>query len=183
MLEYIEVGSLVFASCFLLASWFHTPWVSLQSSFFLCHWPLCLERFFLSRLFCLHSITSFHCSKFLPTMANSTSRWSKVTPMLLFSCFCLLTGEMLFGYDAGSYGGLLANPGFLNHFGTYNPSTKTYAFTSIRTSLMSAMPFVGKFIGCMTSGSAIERVGHRFVFFGLGAISIIGVLSSSCLPA
>lgn len=44
-------------------------------------------------------------------MADSTrSAWSTVTPMLLFSCFCLLVGDMLFGYDTGSFGGILANP-------------------------------------------------------------------------
>ena len=30
--------------------------------------------------------------------------------MLLFSCFCLLVGDMLFGYDTASFGGILANP-------------------------------------------------------------------------
>lgn len=43
-------------------------------------------------------------------MTNFTAAWSLVTPMLLFSCFCLLTGDLLFGYDTGSFGGVLANP-------------------------------------------------------------------------
>jgi hypothetical protein len=33
-----------------------------------------------------------------------------MTPLLAFSCFCLLVGDMLFGYDTGSFGGILANP-------------------------------------------------------------------------
>lgn len=33
-----------------------------------------------------------------------------VTPMLVFSCFCLLVGDMLFGFDTASFGGILANP-------------------------------------------------------------------------
>jgi hypothetical protein len=30
--------------------------------------------------------------------------------MLVFSSFCLLVGDMLFGYDTASFGGILANP-------------------------------------------------------------------------
>ncbi|KAL3459666.1 general substrate transporter [Aspergillus heterothallicus] len=41
-------------------------------------------------------------------MANPRSAWSMATPMLLFSCFCLLTGDMLFGYDTGSFGEITA---------------------------------------------------------------------------
>jgi MFS transporter, SP family, sugar:H+ symporter len=43
-------------------------------------------------------------------MAATQSAWAMVTPMLLFSSFCLLTGDLLFGYDTGSFGGILANP-------------------------------------------------------------------------
>lgn len=40
---------------------------------------------------------------------KSPSAWASVTPMLLFSCFCLLVGDVLFGYDTASFGGILAN--------------------------------------------------------------------------
>ncbi|OAA61970.1 Sugar/inositol transporter [Niveomyces insectorum RCEF 264] len=110
-------------------------------------------------------------------MATSISSiFAKMTPMLIFSCFCLLTGDMLFGYDTASFGGILANPGFVNQFGSYNPATHKYAFTSIHTSMLSSMPFIGKFIGCLAAGPAIERVGHRLVFFGLAVVSVIGVI-------
>lgn len=42
--------------------------------------------------------------------SNFSAAWAKTTPLLIFSCFCLLTGDVLFGYDTGSYGGILANP-------------------------------------------------------------------------
>lgn len=32
-----------------------------------------------------------------------------ISLMLVFSCFSLLVGDMLFGYDTGSFGGILAN--------------------------------------------------------------------------
>ncbi|KAJ8124793.1 hypothetical protein O1611_g8846 [Lasiodiplodia mahajangana] len=104
------------------------------------------------------------------------SAWSLATPMLLYSCFCLLVGDVLFGYDTASFGGILANPGFINQFGTYDPSTQKYAFTSLHTSLLSSLAFIGKFIGCLVAGPAIEWFGHRVVFFGLSVVSVIGVI-------
>ncbi|KAI0118709.1 general substrate transporter [Nemania sp. FL0031] len=104
------------------------------------------------------------------------SAWSLATPMLLYSCFCLLVGDVLFGYDTASFGGILTNPGFINQFGTYDPSTRKYAFTSLHTSLLSSLAFIGKFIGCLVAGPAIERFGHRVVFFGLSIVSVIGVI-------
>ncbi|KAL2831559.1 general substrate transporter [Aspergillus cavernicola] len=109
-------------------------------------------------------------------MADSRSSWSMVTPMLLFSCFCLLTGDMLFGYDTGSFGGILGNPGFIRQFGTYNSETQDYAIDSLHTSLLSSLAFIGKFIGCFFAGPAIEKYGHRVVFYALSVISIIGVI-------
>jgi hypothetical protein len=38
------------------------------------------------------------------------SRWSRMTPLLAFSCFCLVVGDLLFGYDVGNFGGILGNP-------------------------------------------------------------------------
>ncbi|CAK7213515.1 hypothetical protein SBRCBS47491_001826 [Sporothrix bragantina] len=108
--------------------------------------------------------------------ASFRASWAKTTPLLLFSCFCLLTGDVLFGYDTGSYGGILANPGFLSRFAPYHEATNTHAFDSLHTSLLSSLPFIGKFLGCLIAGPAIERVGHRMVFHALSVVSIIGVI-------
>ncbi|CRG92481.1 High-affinity glucose transporter HXT2 [Talaromyces islandicus] len=109
-------------------------------------------------------------------MENRNSAWSRVTPLLLFSCFCLLVGDVLFGYDTGSFSGILANTGFINQFGSYNPQTQSYSIDSLHTSLLSSLPFIGKFIGCLLAGPLIEKYGHRAVFFGLSLISVIGVI-------
>ncbi|CAI6038594.1 unnamed protein product [Clonostachys chloroleuca] len=77
---------------------------------------------------------------------KSPSAWASVTPMLLFSCFCLLVGDVLFGYDTASFGGILANP------------------------------TIGKFVGCLIAGPSIERFGHCAVFVALSIISIISVI-------
>ncbi|KAL4938438.1 hypothetical protein BDV06DRAFT_215079 [Aspergillus oleicola] len=109
-------------------------------------------------------------------MANPQSAWSVATPLLLFSCFCLLTDDMLFGYDTGSFGGVLGNPGFVNQFGTYDPQTQSYAIDSLHTSLLSSLAFIGKFIGCFAAGPAVEKYGHRMLFYALSLVSIIGVI-------
>ncbi|KAL1856418.1 hypothetical protein VTK73DRAFT_8293 [Phialemonium thermophilum] len=103
--------------------------------------------------------------------------WSKMTPLLLFSCFCLLTGDVLFGYDTSSFGGILANPGFLRQFAPYHEKTKTHAFDSTHTSLISSLPFIGKFLGCLLAGPAIEKFGHRPVFQGLSVVSVVGIIT------
>ncbi|CAI7582333.1 unnamed protein product [Penicillium crustosum] len=116
-------------------------------------------------------------------MTTLRSFRSTAAPMLLFSCFCLLTGDMLFGFDTGSFGGILGNPGFVNQFGTYQPETQTYKISSLNTSLLSSLAFIGKFLGCLAAGPAIEKYGHRMVFYALSVISIIGVIGEfTALP-
>ena len=44
-------------------------------------------------------------------------------------------------------------------------------------SLMNSLAFPGKFIGCLLAGPFIERWGHKKVFYGLSALSIIGIIS------
>ncbi|KIX07460.1 uncharacterized protein Z518_02113 [Rhinocladiella mackenziei CBS 650.93] len=109
-------------------------------------------------------------------MANPPSAWSTVTPLLLFSCFCLLVGDMLFGYDTASFGGVLANPGFVRQFGVYHENAQKYAIDSLHTSLLSSLAFIGKFLGCFVAGPAIEKFGHRAVFFALSVVSFIGII-------
>lgn len=42
-------------------------------------------------------------------MANLRASMASISPILIFSCFSLLVGDMLFGYDTASFGGILAN--------------------------------------------------------------------------
>ncbi|OQE20570.1 hypothetical protein PENSTE_c013G02249 [Penicillium steckii] len=109
-------------------------------------------------------------------MDSSRSAWSMVTPMLLFSCFCLLVGDILFGYDTGSFGGILANPISIISCQTIYAETREYSIDSLHTSLLTSLAFIGKFVGCLFAGPAIENYGHRMVFFGLSIISVIGII-------
>ena len=67
----------------------------------------------------------------------------------------------------------------MRQFGTYHPATEKYAFDSLHTSLLSSLAFIGKFLGCLGAGPAIEKFGHRVVFVGLSIISFIGIISKS----
>lgn len=42
-------------------------------------------------------------------MTNLRGSMASISPILIFSCFSLLVGDMLFGYDTASFGGILAN--------------------------------------------------------------------------
>ncbi|KAJ5648791.1 hypothetical protein N7490_005163 [Penicillium lividum] len=109
-------------------------------------------------------------------MESVRSASGMMSPMLFFSCFCLLVGDLLFGYDTGSFGGILGNPGFVEQFGTYNSATQDNSIDALHTSLLTSLAFIGKFLGCLLAGPAIERFGHRIVFFALSAISVIGII-------
>lgn len=65
----------------------------------------------------------------------------------------------------------------MNQFGTYSPETRKYSIDSLHTSLLTSLAFIGKFIGCLFAGPAIEMYGHRTVFFGLSIISVVGIIS------
>lgn len=69
---------------------------------------------------------------------NPRSARSVVTPMLLFSCFCLLVGDVLFGYDTSSFGGILANPVSIVFFqpGPINWSLSRFRDLSINLALI-----------------------------------------------
>ena len=121
-------------------------------------------------------------------------KWAKMSPKVIFCCFSLLVGDALFGYDTGSFGGILGNPvghiqlvqseiglttqGFINNFGTPNAAGK-YQFSSTQTSLVSSLAFIGKFIGCAIAGTIIERWGHRKSFAFLSILSYCGVIGES----
>lgn len=65
----------------------------------------------------------------------------------------------------------------MNQFGTYSAETREYSIDSLHTSLLTSLAFIGKFVGCLSAGPAIEKYGHRMVFFGLSIISVIGIIS------
>jgi MFS family permease len=67
--------------------------------------------------------------------------------------------------------------GFINQFGDAN-AKGVYAISSLHTSLLSSLAFIGKFAGCFFAGPLIERWGHRVVFLILAAVSYVGIVSA-----
>jgi SP family sugar:H+ symporter-like MFS transporter len=67
--------------------------------------------------------------------------------------------------------------GFINQFGIAN-AKGVYAISSLHTSLLSSLAFIGKFAGCVLAGPLIERWGHRAVFLILAAVSYVGIVST-----
>ncbi|GAA5914320.1 hypothetical protein JCM6882_008160 [Rhodosporidiobolus microsporus] len=114
----------------------------------------------------------------MPTLAQKLDleRFRHFTPILLLSCLCLTFGDLLFGYDTASFGGLQANPGFVRAFGELNEATGQYGFTATTRALLTSLAFVGKFIGCAISGTVIERIGHRWTFVALSVLSYFGIV-------
>jgi hypothetical protein len=45
--------------------------------------------------------------------------------------------------------------------------------------LLTSIPFIGKFEGCLAAGPLIEKKCHRLVFYVLAVISVVGVISKS----
>ena len=72
--------------------------------------------------------------------------------------------------------------GFINSFGKLNETTGKYGFDSLTTSLLSSLAFIGKFIGCATAGSFIERFGHRACFYFLSILSLVGIICKCPVP-
>ncbi|GAA5918674.1 hypothetical protein JCM6882_004184 [Rhodosporidiobolus microsporus] len=107
------------------------------------------------------------------SLADFFDRFRFFTPVLLLSCLSLTFGDMLFGYDTSSFGGLQANAGFIRRFGQLDNGV--YAFTATTRALLTSLAFIGKFIGCAVSGMVIERIGHRWTFVALSAVSYGGI--------
>ena len=54
--------------------------------------------------------------------------------------------------------------------------TGMYSISATHESL-AALAFVGKFIGCLSAGGLIERIGHRKTLVLMSIISYIGIIS------
>ncbi|KAJ5464666.1 uncharacterized protein N7458_000352 [Penicillium daleae] len=80
-----------------------------------------------------------------------------------------------FGYDVGTFGGVQAMTSFDQRFGKYNKSTGAWALPGWMSSVMTATPFLGKALGCMSGGWIAERWGRRMAILVLCIVSFIGV--------
>ncbi|RDW75437.1 hypothetical protein BP6252_06579 [Coleophoma cylindrospora] len=97
---------------------------------------------------------------------------------LILTAIILASGFFMYGYDASVISGSLAMPLFIQHFGT--ATAKGYVLTAHQTSLVTAVPTVGTFLGAVIITLYSDRIGRKKIIWIACAI---GVASSAIQTA
>ncbi|KAJ3801455.1 hypothetical protein GGU11DRAFT_753602 [Lentinula aff. detonsa] len=95
-------------------------------------------------------------------MASLKTIAAAVTPKLLAITLFLALGNVIYGYDTASFGGVQAIPAFGKQFGIFDPTLGQYALPAKTSSLLTSLAFAGKLIGTIIIGPCTERFGHKF---------------------
>lgn len=86
-------------------------------------------------------------------------------PRLLYSCLLIAFSQVNFGLDQGAFSNTQAMSYFVQMFGTYNPSTKTYALGTVYLSLLNSVNYVGFAFGLVTGNLLSGRFGRKKALF------------------
>lgn len=89
-----------------------------------------------------------------------------------------------YGFDVGTFGGVQGMQSFTRRFGEPLGPNGRYALPGWLSSIMTAVPFLGKAAGTVVCGPIAEKWGRRAAIIGLCALSFMFVLpikSSSAL--
>ncbi|CAM1508072.1 Fc.00g049200.m01.CDS01 [Cosmosporella sp. VM-42] len=99
----------------------------------------------------------------------------RVLALVCASCF----GGMLFGWDTGAIGGVLAMPETQARFGYSDLSSK--AKTNQDQNIVSTLQ-AGCFLACFFTSWCTEKFGRRWCLIGTGALTAVGVVfqAGSC---
>jgi len=81
-------------------------------------------------------------------------------PAIIIGVFVAF-GGILFGYDTGTIGGILAMDYFKDNFATQRNAEGLWDFTSSQTSLIVSMLSLGTFFGALTVGPLADITGRR----------------------
>ncbi|KAH7145503.1 general substrate transporter [Dactylonectria estremocensis] len=95
--------------------------------------------------------------------------------MLVFLMFYMSMCAFNFGFDVGTFGGVQAMQSFGRRFGEYNETLGRYALPAWLSSIMTATPFLGKAVGCVSAGWIAEKWGRRASILALCIVSVVGV--------
>ncbi|KAF9052175.1 general substrate transporter [Rhodocollybia butyracea] len=99
-----------------------------------------------------------------------------ITPKLLAITLFLALGNVIYGYDTASFGGVQAIPAFGKQFGVFEPSLGQFALPAKTSSLLTSLAFAGKLIGTVIIGPCTERYGHRLGMVLVSITTIIGTI-------
>ncbi|KEZ42096.1 hypothetical protein SAPIO_CDS6332 [Scedosporium apiospermum] len=102
-------------------------------------------------------------------------RLGRLNGMLGFLMFYMAMCAFNFGYDVGIFSGVQAMNSFGRKFGEYNEAKGRWQLPGWLSSVMTATPFIGKALGCISCGWIAERWGRRAAILGLCIVSFIGV--------
>ncbi|KAF8068087.1 general substrate transporter [Lyophyllum atratum] len=94
-----------------------------------------------------------------------------------YLAFIVYWGIILFGYDTGIAGGVVAQPYFSKHFGLSNPDgTKNIKRTNEVSSIVVSVLQGGAFFGALGSAPISSRIGRRWTLVGFTAVFSIGAI-------
>ncbi|KAK1217419.1 hypothetical protein PQX77_019959 [Marasmius sp. AFHP31] len=100
----------------------------------------------------------------------------KLTPRLFFIVGLMSLGNIIYGYDTASFGGVQAIPAFGRQFGAFDSNLNRYALPARTSSLLTSLAFLGKLIGTIIVGPCTEKFGHRVGMIVLCAVTIVGTI-------
>jgi len=84
-------------------------------------------------------------------------------------------GGILFGYDTGTIGGIIAMPDWLHTFGTLNPISGKYYLPTNNTSLVVSILSAGTFFGALLAFPMGDMVGRKWGIVASCAVFCLGV--------
>ncbi|KAK7054677.1 hypothetical protein VNI00_003140 [Paramarasmius palmivorus] len=99
-----------------------------------------------------------------------------MTPRLFAITAFMALGNIIYGYDTASFGGVQAIPAFGKQFGEFDPTLNRYALSAYLSSLLTSLAFLGKLVGTIIIGPLTEHYGHKTGMLVLCAVTIIGTI-------
>lgn len=115
-----------------------------------------------------------------PPPGTAGAAWPAIT-VGLFVAF----GGVLFGYDTGTIGGILAMPYWLETFSTgyINPKTGSPGITSAQSSEIVSILSAGTFFGALTAAPAGDFFGRRWGLMVSTMVFTLGVILQTAATA
>lgn len=106
-------------------------------------------------------------------------------PAILIGAFVAF-GGVLFGYDTGTIGGIIASPYWIDHFATQvDPNSGKPALTTNQSSEIVSLLSVGTFFGALVAAPTGDILGRRLGLIASAVVFTVGVVlqtASTAIP-